>query len=67
MANFSIATINSSINLKAQASVNRKFNFYKWVKLAHSSRPDLTLKHFYMLICLASCTETQCYERIPLN
>jgi hypothetical protein len=67
---FTIATINSSINLKAQANYEgrpNKFNFYLWVKQAHVNRPDLTFIQFYQIICLANCTEVQCYSRIPIN
>lgn len=67
---FTIAIINSSINLKSQANYTgrkEKFNFYLWVKQAHINRPDITFIQFYRLICLASCTEKQCYEHIPIN
>lgn len=63
MNNFSIAVINSAINLKSESKVN----FYQWLKHAHKQfRPEISIFSFYMLICLSCSTEKQCYDRMPI-
>lgn len=62
----SIALINSSIALKAGNGKNG-YNFYEWLKQAKRDfRPDLSLFEIWKQITYAACTETSCFDRIPV-